>query len=255
MNMLARSGSAALTAALTLTLAACGGTTDTGTTASSSAATTMSAAAGSTMSTPGSMMSDSGSAMMSAAAAATVADAQHNAADLTFAQQMIVHHQDAIETADLAPSRAASQQVKDLAVRIKAAQGPEIEQLQGWLPTWAAAMPKSSDVSSSDDTSGMDHGMTGMVTDGEMTSGGASTTMSMPGMMNAAEMQQLTDASGTEFDRLFLQQMIVHHQGALEMADVEIAQGSNTAALALAESIKTSQTAEISEMQQMLQTL
>ena len=97
--------------------------------------------------------------------------------------------------------------------------------------------------------------MTGMVTDGEMTSGGASTTMSMPGMMNAAEMQQLTDASGTEFDRLFLQQMMVHHQGALEMADIEIAQGSNTAALALAESIKTSQTAEISEMQQMLQTL
>ena len=259
MNMLARSGSAALTAALTLTLAACGGTTDTGTTASSSAAATMSAAAGSTMSTPGSMMSDSGSAMMSATATATAAaaaaDAQHNAADLTFAQQMIVHHQDAIETADLAPSRAGSQQVKDLAVRIKAAQGPEIEQLQGWLTTWAAAMPKSSDVSSSDDTSGMDHGMTGMVTDGEMTSGGASTTMSMPGMMNAAEMQQLTDASGTEFDRLFLQQMIVHHQGALEMADVEIVQGSNTAALALAESIKTSQTAEISEMQQMLQTL
>ena len=49
--------------------------------------------------------------------------------------------------------------------------------------------------------------------------------------------------------------MIVHHQGALEMADTELAQGSNTAALALAQSIKTSQTAEITEMQQMLQTL
>ena len=87
--------------------------------------------------------------MMSAAPPA--ADAQHNAADLTFAQQMIVHHQGAIEMADLAPSRAASQQVKDLAARIKAAQGPEIEQLQGWLTIWAAAMPKSTDVSSSDD--------------------------------------------------------------------------------------------------------
>jgi uncharacterized protein (DUF305 family) len=49
--------------------------------------------------------------------------------------------------------------------------------------------------------------------------------------------------------------MIVHHQGALEMADTELAEGSNTAALALAQSIKTSQIAEISEMQQMLQTL
>ncbi len=89
----------------------------------------------------------------------------------------------------------------------------------------------------------------------EMTSGDVTTTMSMPGMMSDADMQQLTAASGTEFDRLFLQQMIVHHQGALEMADTELAQGSNTAALALAQSIKTSQTAEITEMQQMLQTL
>src|SRR5664280_3463847 len=132
MNMFARSGAAALAAALTLTLVACGGTTDTSTAASSSAAaTTTSAASGSTTSTPGAMMSGAGSAMMSAAPSA--ADAQHNAADLAFAQQMIVHHQGAIEMADLAPSRAASQQVKDLAARIKAAQGPEIEQMQGWL--------------------------------------------------------------------------------------------------------------------------
>jgi len=71
--------------------------------------------------------------MMSAAPSA--ADGRHNAADVAFAQRMIVHHQGAIEMADLAPSRAASQQVKDLAVRIKAAQGPEIEQMQGWLTT------------------------------------------------------------------------------------------------------------------------
>ena len=149
MNMLARSGAAALAAALTLALSACGGTTTTGS-SSAAATTTTSAAAGSTTSTPGAMMPGSGSAMMSAAP--STADGQHNAADLAFAQQMIVHHQGAIEMADLAPSRAASQQVKDLGVRIKAAQGPEIEQMQGWLTTWAAAMPKSSDVSSSDHT-------------------------------------------------------------------------------------------------------
>ena len=254
MNMFARSGAAALTAALTLTLAACGGTTNTTTTSSSAAATTTtSAATESTTGTPGAMMSGTGSAMMSAAPSA--ADAQHNAADLAFAQQMIVHHQGAIEMADLAPTRAASQSVKDLAVRIKAAQGPEIEQMQGWLTTWGAAMPSSANAPGSEDTSGMDHGMSGMGKEGEMTSGGFTTTMSMPGMMSDADMQQLTAASGTEFDRLFLQQMIVHHQGALEMADTELAQGSNTAALALAQSIKTSQTAEITEMQLMLQTL
>jgi len=252
MNMFARSGAAALAAALTLTLAACGGTTTT-TGSSSAAATTTTAAAGSTTSTPGAMMPGSGSAMMSAAP--STGDGQHNAADLAFAQQMIVHHQGAIEMADLAPTRAASQSVKDLAVRIKAAQGPEIEQMQGWLTSWAAAMPSSANASSSEDTSGMDHGMSGMGKEGEMTSGGVTTTMSMPGMMSDADMQQLTAASGTEFDRLFLQQMIVHHQGALEMADTELAQGSNTAALALAQAIKTSQTAEITEMQQMLQSL
>jgi len=77
----------------------------------------------------------------------------------------------------------------------------------------------------------------------------------MPGMMSEAQTQQLTDASGVEFDRLFLEMMIMHHQGAIEMSDTEIAEGSNPAALALAESIKTSQTAEIAEMQQLLQTL
>jgi uncharacterized protein (DUF305 family) len=250
--MFARSGAAALAAALTLTLTACGGTTDTSTSSAAETITT-SAAAGSTTSTPGAMMPGSGSAMMSAGP--STADDQHNAADLAFAQQMIVHHQGAIEMADLAPTRAASQQVKDLAVRIKAAQGPEIQQMQGWLTTWAAAMPSSTNASSSEDTSGLDHGMSGMGKEGEMTSDGVTTTMSMPGMMSDADMQQLTAASGTDFDRLFLQQMIVHHQGALEMADTELAQGSYPAALALAQSIKTSQTAEITEMQQMLQTL
>ena len=250
MNMFARSGAAALAAALTLTLAACGGTTDTST-SSAAATTTASAVTLSTTSTPGAMMSGGGSAMMSAAPSA--ADGQHNAADVAFAQQMIVHHPGAIEMADLAPSRAASQQVKDLAVRIKAAQDPEIQQMQGWLSTWAAAMPSTTAESDSDGMGGMDIG--GMGSQGQMTSGGVTSTMSMPGMMSDADMQQLAAASGTEFDRLFLQQMIVHHQGALEMADTEIAQGSNAAALALARSIKTSQTAEITEMQQMLQTL
>jgi uncharacterized protein (DUF305 family) len=97
----------------------------------------------------------------------------------------------------------------------------------------------------------MDHGgMSGMGKEGEMSTG--ATGMAMPGMMSDAQTQELTDATGADFDRLFVELMIGHHQGAIEMSDTQIAQGSNPA---LAESIKTSQTAEIDEMQQLLQTL
>ena len=197
------------------------------------------------------MMSGSASAMMSPPAAS----AEHNAADLAFTQQMIVHHQGAVEMADLAPTRAASQEVKDLAVRIKAAQAPEIEQMTGWLTLWGAAMATTSVATTDDGTGGMDHGgMSDMGTSGQMSAGGGS-GMAMPGMMSDAQMQELTGATGADFDRLFVELMIVHHQGAIEMSDTEIAQGSNPAALALAESIRTSQTAEIAEMQQLLTTL
>jgi uncharacterized protein (DUF305 family) len=251
MNTLVRSGAAALAAALTLTLAACAGTSGTATNTSAAASTT--SAGGSATSLPSAMMS--GSPMMSGSAKmAPAASAEHNAADLAFAQQMIVHHQGAVEMAELAPSRAADQQVKDLAARINAAQAPEIEQMTGWLTLWGAAMSTTSAATTDDGMGDMDHGgMSGMGNEGEMSSG-ASSGMAMPGMMSDTQMQQLTAATGADFDRLFLQLMIMHHQGAIEMADTEIAQGSNPAALALAESIKTSQTAEITEMQQLLVT-
>ena len=247
MNTFARSGAAALTAALAFTLAACGGTTSTATSTTTAPSTTSAGAAtGTMMSDP--MMSSGGSAMMSTPAAG--ASSEHNAADLTFAQMMIVHHQGAIEMADLAIDRAANTQVKDLATRIQAAQGPEIEQMQAWLTAWGAAIPGSSAASTTDDgMGGMNHGGTS-----EMSSA-TTAGMSMPGMMSDAQMQQLTDASGAEFDRLFLEMMIMHHQGAIEMSDTELADGSNPDALVLAESIKTSQTAEIADMQQLLQAL
>jgi uncharacterized protein (DUF305 family) len=256
MTTFARSGAAALAAALTFTLAACSGTSSTATSTSAAASSTTSAAGGSAASPPSAMMS---SPMMSGSASAMMsppaASAEHNAADVAFAQQMIVHHQGAVEMADLAPSRAANQDVMDLAAGIKAAQAPEIEQMTGWLALWGAAMASTSAATTDDGMGGMDHGgMSGMGTSGPMSAGGDS-GMAMPGMMSDAQMQELTDATGADFDRLFLQLMIVHHQGAIEMSDTEIAQGSNPAALALAEAIKTSQTAEITEMQQLLDTL
>jgi uncharacterized protein (DUF305 family) len=253
MNTFARSGAAALAAALTVTLAACGGTSSTAT-GTSAAASTTSAAAGSTGAASAMMSSRMMSGQASAMLSQPAASADHNAADLAFTQQMIVHHQGAVEMADLAPGRAANQQVKDLATRIKAAQAPEIEQMTGWLTLWGAAMSTSTAASTTSDDSagGMNHGgVAGMGSSGAMSTGATG----MPGMMSDAQTQELTDATGAEFDRLFLQLMIVHHQGAIEMADTQIGQGSNAAAVALAESIKTSQTAEITEMQQLLQTL
>jgi uncharacterized protein (DUF305 family) len=166
----------------------------------------------------------------------------HNASDVTFAQMMIVHHQGAIEMADLVQDRAGSQQVKDLGVKIKAAQAPEIELMGGWLKTWGQTLGA---VTSS--AGAMDHGGMSMGT-----AGSSSTSPSMmPGMMTENEMAALRAASGSAFDKMFLQSMIEHHRGALQMAETELAQGINPDARALAERIKTSQTAEIAEMQQL----
>jgi uncharacterized protein (DUF305 family) len=160
------------------------------------------------------------------ASAESSAEADFSDADVTFAAGMIPHHQSAIEMAQLAEGRAADPRVLDLAARIEAAQGPEIEILSGWLDQWGA------DGESEMDHGGMDHG-----------SGG---------MMSEQDMQALMNATGAEFDRLFLTQMIAHHTGAVEMAQAELSEGSNTDALAMAEAIRDSQSAEIAEMEQLL---
>jgi uncharacterized protein (DUF305 family) len=253
MNVFARRTAIGLATAATLTLAACSSGT---TTSSGSTTTPATATAGSTSSSTGMMTSGMSSAAMSSGAMSSI----HNDADVTFAQMMIVHHQGAIEMADLAPARAASSQVKDLAVTIKAAQGPEIEQMTSWLQAWGTSagtdmngMPNPT--SSSADAGGMGGMNHGGMGGSDTSTSSAAMSSQMPGMMSADEMSQLTAATGAEFDKMFLQMMITHHQGAIEMADTEIAQGSNPDALTLAQSIKTSQTAEITTMQQLLQTL
>ena len=154
-------------------------------------------------------------------------NAAFNDADVTFAQGMIPHHQQAIEMAQMAESRAEDSRVLDLASRIEAAQQPEIDTLTGWLEEWGAE----------------DSGMEGM-DHGGMDHGG--------GMMSEEDMSALMAASGAEFDRLFLEQMIEHHTGAVEMAVTESAEGQNTDAIAMAETIRDMQNAEIAEMRQLL---
>ena len=179
----------------------------------------------------GSMMSSSASASSSASTAA-----DHNDADVTFASGMIPHHESAIAMAQMAADRAADPRVEDLAARIAAAQAPEIETMSGWLADWGAGASGSA---ADDGMGGMDHG--GM-DDGGMGDG------NMGGMDTGA----LAGMSGTEFDRMFLTMMIEHHRSAVQMAETEAADGQNPDAIALAKSIRDSQTAEIAEMQQLL---
>jgi uncharacterized protein (DUF305 family) len=228
-----RLGVAAIAASLAFVLAACSG-------GSPSGAATSGTTSGTTTA-----RSTGSPASISASASAT---ATFNDADVAFAQMMIVHHQGAIQMADLAPSRAQNQDVLALAARIKAAQAPEIDQMTSWLTAWGAA-PSMMSGSTTSGTGGMDHGGMGGATSA------AGSSMSMPGMMSGDQMQQLESASGAAFDKMFLELMIVHHQGAIEMAETEIADGSNPEAVALAQKIKSDQTAEIAEIQALLQTL
>lgn len=188
----------------------------------------------------GGMNMSSSAAPTSAAASA----ASHNDADVTFAQEMIAHHQQALDMAKLAATRASNAQVKDLASRIEKAQDPEIQQMTAWLSQWGVSASSSA----------MPSSMPGMSMP-SMSSMPGMTNGSVPGMMSDADMQKLQQASGAEFDKMFLQMMTQHHQGAVEMAKTELAGGSNTDAKALAQRIIDAQTAEITEMQQMLSSM
>ncbi|MFG3293041.1 DUF305 domain-containing protein [Streptomyces sp. NPDC048179] len=161
-----------------------------------------------------------------ASSPATATAGAHNAQDVSFAQGMIPHHQQALEMAQLAADRASSAQVKDLAARIEKAQDPEIDTMTGWLKAWGEDVPMA----------GMDH------------SGHAG----MAGMMSDKDMTALKKARGTDFDTMFLTMMVQHHQGAVEMAGTEKSKGDYAPATSMAGAIVTAQNAEIKEMNKLL---
>jgi uncharacterized protein (DUF305 family) len=154
----------------------------------------------------------------------------HNDHDVQFAQEMIAHHQQALDMAKMVPGKSANPKVTDLAKRIEGAQDPEIKTMTEWLSKWGAA-PASS-------MPGMDHGSMGS---------GSGT-----GMMTAEEMAKLGQATGAGFDRMWMEMMIKHHQGAIEMSKTHIEKGSNAESKKLAQDIITAQQAEITEMQGLL---
>ncbi|MCV7073290.1 DUF305 domain-containing protein [Mycolicibacterium rufum] len=188
--------------------------------------------------------------------------APHNQADMMFARMMIPHHQQAVEMSDMILAKQGiDPRVVDLANQIKAAQGPEIAQMEGWLQQWGMQMsgtPGMPGTSGSPGAPPSDHGgMHGSDTamPGMDDMPGMGDMAGMEGMMSPADMQALQNAQGVEASKLFLTQMIEHHRGAITMAQNEIKNGQSPDAVALAKSIATSQQKEIDTMNQILSSL
>jgi uncharacterized protein (DUF305 family) len=164
-----------------------------------------------------------------------------NDADVDFATDMIQHHAQALVMVDMTMGRDLDPEMVELTEEIRAAQAPEIEQMADWLEDWDQPVPETSRDHANahaDDHGGDD---------------GAQMDADMPGMMSAEEMDALEDASGEEFRTMWLEMMIEHHQGAVEMAETVVEDGQNAEVRALAEDIVRTQSDEISTMQDLLE--
>ena len=141
--------------------------------------------------------------------------------DIMFAQMMIPHHQQAVDMSTLAETHTTNPEILALAKQIKDAQAPEIKQMTDWIESSGAGMDMGHD-------------------------------MGMGGMLSEEQMAALENAQGAAFDKLYLEGMIGHHQGALQMAKM-IENSDNAEAKQLAANIMKSQSAEIDKMKQMLE--
>jgi uncharacterized protein (DUF305 family) len=165
--------------------------------------------------------------------------------DVDFATAMIPHHAQALAMVDLTRGRELSPPVQKLTEDIQAAQGPEIEKMVDWLTEWDQPVPETMrDHVNAEDPDGMaGHDMEDM--EGE-------TESDMPEMMTDEELADLDAVQGQEFEDMWLEMMIEHHSGAIEMAKDERAEGVFQPAVDLAESIETSQQSEIDHMRELL---
>jgi uncharacterized protein (DUF305 family) len=161
--------------------------------------------------------------------AADLSKVQHTAADIKFMQGMIGHHAQAIEMTALIPSRTAREDMKMLGLRISLSQEDEIKMMRHWLAVRGAPLP-------SEHAHHMPGGM-------------------MPGMLTPEEMTRLAAAKGPEFDKLFLEGMIKHHEGALTMVKELFATagaGQESDIFAFATDVEADQQMEIDRMVGML---
>jgi uncharacterized protein (DUF305 family) len=158
----------------------------------------------------------------------------HNNADVWFVRHMIPHHQQAIEISDiLLAKQGIDPRVTAMASSIKAAHGSEIQQMQDWLNQWGSPpMPATAPG------------------DMQMPAHGG-----MLGQLSERELDALREAEGADASRLFLTQMIAHHEGAISVAQTEIEEGQYPLAVAMARSIVSTQQQQIDTMKGILASL
>lgn len=162
---------------------------------------------------------------------ATDGERPYNMVDEMFVVMMIPHHQQAVEMSDLVIGKpGVDPRVVAIAEQIKAAQDPEIQTMKGWLEEWGVPY----DENTNQGMGGMDHG---------------------DGMLSDDEMAALEAADGPEATRLYLEGMIAHHEGAVDMAQPVIDGGQHPDVRALAQEVIDTQTAEIATMNEILATL
>lgn len=173
------------------------------------------------------------SRIITAEKAADLSKVQHTDADVRFMQGMIGHHAQAVEMTELLKSRTASDDMRKLALRIEMSQADEIKMMQDWLTARGQPLP-------------------------DPHAHHAAGATLMPGMLSGDEMSRLTAARGAEFDRLFLQGMIKHHDGALIMVKELFSTpgaGQESDIFAFASDVDADQRMEIDRMLGMLKEL
>jgi uncharacterized protein (DUF305 family) len=189
-----------------------------------------------------------------------------NTADIAFAEATVVHHGQAVQMTGIILDKSGGAQVRALAEQTRAAQVAEIGTLLGWLKGWGRTLPAP--YGTATDTPGAE--ATTGAPGAEATTGapGAEATTGTPrtpqettgsavhgGLLSEAQLQQLRSATGVQADKVFLSLMVVHHQGAIDLARAEIAKGANPQAKELAQTIINTQKAEITAMEGMLKAL
>ena len=187
--------------------------------------------------------------LLTAAQAVEITDTSYSPDDVVFMQDMIVHHQQALDMALLVEARTNRTELGDIAGRIKASQSDEIAFMQGWLRD-RDELPMSIGT----DAHGQDHG----AVHENMHAQQHSTMANMAGMATAEEMAELAGSDATGFDRRFLQLMIAHHEGAVEMVEHLLDQPGSAYDPVLYEfvgDVKNDQLVEIERMHALLVTL
>lgn len=148
-----------------------------------------------------------------------------NSADVSYVQKMITHHEQALEMTALAAKHAKAKAVRGIADRIDAAQGPEIDAMEGWLKRYGEPKTPKGEP-------GHDHS-------------------AMPGMATGKQLDALGRARGADFDDLFLELMIAHHEGAVTMATDVLSQGNDVIVEEMANDVIAQQSSEIDRMRDM----